>query len=122
MENELGNVETDSVADLVLHVRDIVDPTDHIADLRARVLDNEWDLILAGSTDAVTVGPRTDADAHQATAPDTDYIAEGFEPLGDPTFIQPSVALEDMANSHGAEQSAMDPIGVTHFGPHLLAS
>jgi len=118
----MGNVETDSVADLVLNVRDLVDPTDHIADSRAHALDNEGDTISAGSADVVTVGPRTDADTHQAAAPNAGYIAEGFEPFGDPTVIQPSVALEAMANHHGAEQSAMDPIGVTHFGPHSLAS
>jgi len=118
----MGNVETDSVADLVLNVCDIVDPTDHITDSCARALDNEGGLILAGSVDAVTVGPRTDADARQAVTPDTGYIAEGFQPFGDPTVIQPSVALEAMANCHGAEQSALDLSGVTHFGPHSLAS
>jgi len=122
MENEMGNVETDSVADLVLNVPELVDPTDHIADLCTHALDNAGDLILAGSADAVTVGPQTEADARQAIAPDTGYITEGFEPFGDPTVIQPSVALEALANRHGAEQSAMDPVGVTHFGPHSLAS
>jgi len=42
MENELGNVETDSTVDLA--VRDIVDPMDHITDLRPHAPDNERDL------------------------------------------------------------------------------
>jgi len=70
----------------------------------------------------MTMGPRTDADARQATAPDAAYITEGFEPLGEPAVIPSGVALEAMATRHGAEQSAMDPSGVTHFGPHSLAS
>jgi len=122
MENEMGNVETDSVADLLLNVRELVDPTGHIADSRAHALDDEGGPILAGSADAVTVGPWTNVDAHQAAAPDASYITEGFEPFGDPAVIQSSVALEAVANRHGAKQSAMDPIGVTHFGPHSLAS
>jgi len=122
MENELGNVETDSVTDLIVNVRDLVEPTDQIAELCTQALDKEVEPILAGSAEAVTVGPRTDADARQATAPDAGYIAEGFEPYGDSTVIQPSVALEAVASCHGTEQSAMDPIGVMHFGLHSLAS
>jgi len=84
MENELGNVETDSVADLEVHVRELVDPTDPIAELCAHVLDKEVDPILAGSAEAMAVGNRADVNAHQASTPDVGHIAEGFEPLGDP--------------------------------------
>jgi len=56
-----------------------------------------------------------------ATAPDVGHIAEGFEPRGDPTVIQPSMAVEAEANRHGAEQSVMNLIGVTYFGPHPSA-
>jgi len=122
MENELDNVETDSVANPVLNVRELVDPTDHITELHEQALDKEVEPILAGSAEAVTVGPWTDADARQAAAPDAGYITEGFEPYGDPTVIQPSVALEAVASRHVTEQPAMDPIGVTHFGLHPLAS
>jgi len=38
MENEQGNVETDSMIDFVIPVRDAVGPTDHIADSRAHAL------------------------------------------------------------------------------------
>jgi len=85
-----------------------------IAELSAHALDKEGNPILAGSTEAVTAGPQTDADAG--------YIAEDFEPFGDPAVIQPGVALEAVASHHGAEQSAMDPVGVTYFGPHPSAS
>ena len=100
MENERGNVETDNVADLVLNVHDLVDPMDHIADLRVQALDKKAEPILAGSAEAMTVGPQTDVDARQAAAPDAGYIAEGFEPYGDPTVTQPSMALEAMASYH----------------------
>jgi len=122
MENELGNVETGSVADLEVSVRDLVDPMDPIAELHAHVLDKEGDPILAGSAEAVIVGSRTDVEARQAAASGAGYNAEGFEPFGDPTVIQPSVALEAVASRHGAEQSVMDPVGVMYFGLHPSAS
>jgi len=99
-----------------------VDPTDPIAELHVHALDKEVDPILAGSAEAMAVGPRTDVDARQADAPDVGHIIEGFEPLGDPTVIQPSVAFEAVANLYGAEQSAMNPIGAVYFGPHPSAS
>jgi len=104
MENEFGNVETDSVADLEVSVCDLVDPMDPIAELCAHALDKEVDPILAGSAEAMAVGPRADVDVHPAIAPDVGHIAEGFEPLGDPIVIQPSVAFEAVANHRGTEQ------------------
>jgi len=122
MENEYGNVETDSIVDLEVHVRDLVDPTDPIAELHAAALDKEVDPILAGSVEAMAVGPWADVDVHQAAAPDVGYIAEGFEPRWNTTVIQPSVAFEAMAHHHGAEQSVSYPVWVTYFGPHPSAS
>jgi len=109
MENELGNVETDSVADLVLHVRGVVDPQwttpltmSGIRSWREALTRCQWD---PGLTQA-------------CVRPLPLIQAEGFMPFADPTVIQPSVALdlEAMANCYGAEQSAMDPSGVMHFG------
>jgi len=105
-------------------VENVVDPSDH-ADFRAHVQDNVQEPILAGSLNAVTVGPvglQTDADARQAAAPDAGHLAAGFELFRDPAAGQHSVALEAMASRHGTEQSVVDPGGVTHYGPHSLAS
>jgi len=115
MENEFGDVETDSTVD------NVMDPSDH-ADFCADAQDKAQEPIMAGSFDAVAAGLWTDADACQAIAPDAGYLAEGFEPFRDPATIQPSVALEAMASRHGTEQSAMDLSRVTHFGLHPLAS
>jgi len=68
MENEQGNVETDSVVDLEVHVRELVDPTYPIAELRMATLDKEVDPILVESAEVMAVGPRADVDAREATA------------------------------------------------------
>ena len=57
MENEYGNVETDSVVDLEVHIRKFVDPTDPVAELCAAALDKKVDPIFAGSAEAMAVGP-----------------------------------------------------------------
>ena len=113
MENTQGNVETDSVVDIEVQVRELVDPTDPIAELCAAALGKEMDPILAGSAEAMAVEPRTDADARQAAAPEAGHLAEGFEPSRGATVVQPSVAFEAVAHRHGTEQSASYPIGVT---------
>jgi len=74
MENEFGDVETDSTVD---HV---VDPPDH-TDFRAHAQDKVQEPILVGGFDMVTAGLRTDMNACQATAPDAGYLTEGFEPF-----------------------------------------
>ena len=61
-------------------------------------------------------------DACQPVAPDAGYFTGGFELSGVPAATQPNAALAAVASHHGPEQSAMDPSGVTHFGPHSLAS
>ena len=95
MENVYYDVETDSTVD------NVVDPSDH-AD--ARALDNVEEPILAGSLNVLTAGLQTDADARQAAAPDAGR--------------QPSAASEAAASRQPTEQSAVDPSGVTHYGPH----
>jgi len=77
---------------------------------------------LAGSAEAVTVGPRTDADARQAAAPVVGHFAEGFEPRRETTVVQPSVAGEAVACRAGVDQSASYPIGYMYFGPQASAS
>jgi len=115
MDNEFYDVETDRT------VENVMDPSDH-ADFRAHAQDNVQEPISAGSFNAVTAGLQTDAGARQAVALDAGHLAEGFGLFRDPAASQPSVALEAMASRHGTEQSAVDPSGVTHFGPHPLAS
>ena len=80
MENVEGNVEINSVVDLELEVSE--DPTDTIAELRSAPLDKEVDPILAGA-----VGPQTDADVHQAAAPEVGQVAGGFEPGRDAAAV-----------------------------------
>jgi len=56
---------------------------------------NGVDLILAGSAEAMAVGPRTDADACQADAGDAPmggHAVECFESSKGPTVSQPSQA------------------------------
>jgi len=115
MENVYFDVETDST------IENVVDPSDH-ADFRAHAPDNVQEPILAGSLNAVTAGLQTDADARQAAAPDAGQCTEGFELFRDPAASQPSVTVEAAASRHGTEQSAVVSSGVTHFGPHSLAS
>jgi len=89
MENEQGNVETDSVVTLEIQVCELVHLTDPITELRVATMDKEVDPILAGSVEAMAVGPWANMDTRQAAAPDVGHIAEGFEPRGDTTVIQP---------------------------------
>ena len=63
-----------------------MDPSDH-ADARAP--DSVEEPILAGSFNVLTVGLQTDADAHQAAAPDAGQHTEGFELLDNPAARQP---------------------------------
>ena len=72
MENVYYDVETDST------VHNVVDPSDH-ADARAP--DNVEEPILEGNLNVLTTGLQTDADAHQAAAPDAGQRTEGFELL-----------------------------------------
>jgi len=64
MENVESNVEIDSVVDFEFEVSE--DPTDLVAELHTGTLDKGVDPILAGATEAMTVGPRTDANTCQA--------------------------------------------------------
>jgi len=120
MESMESNVEIDSVVDLELEVsEDLMDP---IAELRVAALNKEVDPILAGAAEAMAVGPRTDADACQAAAPEVGQVAGGFEPWRDATAVQPSVAVGAIACFDGMEQSALYPIGYSYFGPQASAS
>ena len=108
MENVYYDVETDSTVD------NVIEPSDH-AD--ARDPDNVLDPILAGSLNVLTSGLQTDADARQAAAPDAGQRIEGFELLERPAARQPSAASEAAASRQPTEQSAVDPNGVTYYGP-----
>jgi len=115
MENVESNVEINSVVDLELEVSE--DLTDSITELRTAALDKEVDPILAGAVEAMAVGPRTDVDARQASAPEVGHFAGGFEPGRDATAVQPSMAVGAIACRDGVEQSAMYPIGYSYCGP-----
>ena len=70
----------------------------------------------------LTAGLQTDEDARQAAAPDAGQRTEGFELWENPAARQPSAASEAAASRQPTEQSAVDPSGVAHFGPHPLVS
>ena len=110
MENVYFDVETDSTVD------NVIDPSEH-ADA-----DNVLDPVLAGSLNVLTSGLQTDADTRQAAAPDAGQRTEGFERLDRPVARLPSAASEAVVSRQPTEQSAMDPSGVTCYGPHPLAS
>ena len=120
MENVESNIEINSVIDLELEVSE--DPMNSISELHAVALDKEVDPILAGTAEAMAVGPRTDADARQTAAPEVGHFAGGFEPRREATAVQRSVAIGAIACHDGEEQSAMYPIGYLYFGPQASAS
>ena len=114
MENVyFDDVETDSLVD------NVVDPSEQ-AD--ARDPDNVLDPILAGSSNVLTAGLQTDADARQTAAPDAGQRTEGFERLARPAARQPSAASGAMVCRPPTERSAEDPSEVMYYGPHPLAS
>ena len=113
MENRYFDVETDSTVD------NVVDPSD-LADAHAP--DNVEEPILAGSSNVLTAGLQTDVDARQAAAPDAGQRTEGFELLDNPAARQPRAASEAAASCQPTEQSAVDPSGVTYYGPHPSVS
>ena len=121
MENFEGNVEVNSVVDLELDVRE--EPTDPVAELpRAGTLDNGVDPILEGSTEAMVVGLRTDADACHADAPVGGHAVKRFEPSRGPTAVQPSQASVAVACHAGVEQPVSYPIGHPYFGRQVTVS
>jgi len=99
-----------------------VEPTDSDIEFRAHAREENAGQILVGSADVVTVGPRTDADVHQAADPNVGHIAAGFEPRGDPAVTPLSVAFEARADRHAAEHSTPYPVEVVYYGPHPSAS
>jgi len=69
MDERSGNIETDSTLDNTIGQLDQLDTSD--PEIRVRTLARGIDAgqLLAGSTQPVAVGPRTDADARQAADP-----------------------------------------------------
>jgi len=119
--NADSNVETDSAVDLIVEVNEFVDPTDSVDALHAAWLNNEVVLVLAGATEAMAVGPRTDAGERQVIVPEYGQVIEGFEPLRSAT-VQPSMVVEAIAGLKSTEHAATYPIGYPHFGPQAPAS
>jgi len=72
MDSTIERVETDSTVDfelVAIEAGRLVEPTDSDIEFRTHAREENAGQILAGSTDAVTVGPRTDANPYQAADP-----------------------------------------------------
>jgi len=111
--------ETDSTVDLNVS---ILNTTDTDVEIRAHARDENAGQFLAGNAEAVTVGPRTDVDARQATDPNVGHFAVGFAPRGDPAATPPSMAYEPSADRRGTGHSTPHPRKVTYYGPHPSVS
>jgi len=121
MDNFDNNVESNSVVDLELEVReDVADPT---ADLPcAGMLNNGVDPIWAGDAEVMAVGPRTGADACQAEAQTCGHTVRGSLSSAGPAEVRPSQASVVLARCAGVEQTASHPVGYPHFGLQTTAS
>jgi len=76
-------IETDSMVDFELVASEagcLVEPLDSDIEFRTHAQEEDVGQLLAGSADAVAVGPRTDADAYHAADPNVGHVAAGFTP------------------------------------------
>jgi len=124
MDSTFQRVETDSTVDFELVASEagcLVEPTDSDIEFRAHAREENAGQILVGSADAVTVGPRSDADVHQAADSNVGHVTAGFEPRGDPAVTPLSVAFEARADRRATEHSTPYPVEVA-YGPHPSAS
>jgi len=97
MDRRFEDIETDSTVDNTLDQMDTSDPEIHFRAL-ARGIDAGQ--LSAGNVGPVAVGPRTDADARQAAAPDTfGNFGTHFSPRDSRAATPPSAAAEAMCNA-----------------------
>ena len=90
MDRRSEDFETDSTVDNTI---DHLDPSDPEIHFRAPTRGIDAGQLLAGNLGPVTVGPRTDADARQAAAPDTfGHIGSPFSPRASPAATPPGAA------------------------------
>ena len=91
MDQRFEDIEVDSTVDNILDQMDTSDPEIHF---RAQARGIDAGQLLAGDLGPVAVGPRTDADAHQATAPDTrGHVGSPFSPRDSRAATLPSACL-----------------------------
>ena len=90
MDRRSEEFETDSTVDNTI---DHLDPSDPEIHFRAPTHGIDAGQLLAGNLGPVAVKPRTDADAHQAAAPDTfGLVGSPFSPRASHAATPPSAA------------------------------
>jgi len=99
-----------------------VEPSYPEVEFRAHAWEEDAGQLLAGSADAVAVGPRTDADAYQAADPNVGHSVAGFVPRGEPVVTPPSVAFEARADHCAIVHSTPYPNKVAYSALHLSQS
>jgi len=120
MDRRFEEVETDSTVDNTLDQMDTSDPEIHF---RAQARGIDAGQLLAGNFGPVAVGPRTDADARQAAAPDTfGHVGSHFSLRGSRAATPPSAAAETNGVWRGPAYSTPYPAEVMHYGPHPAVS
>jgi len=120
MDRRFEEVETDSTVDNTLDQMDTLDPEIHFC-AQARGIDAGQ--LLAGNFGPVAVGPRTDADACQAAAPDTrGHVGSPFSPRDSRAATPPSAAAEANGVWRDPAYSMPHPAEVMHYGPHHAVS
>ena len=83
MDSTIERIETDSTVDFELVAMEtdhLVEPPDPEVEFRAHARQQDAGQLLAGTTDAVTEGPRTDADAYQVADPNVGHRVGGLAP------------------------------------------
>jgi len=120
MDRQYEDIETDSTVDNTLDKMDTSDPEIHF---RAQARGIDAGQLLAGDVGSVAMGPRTDADACQATAPDTfGHVVTHFSPRDGRAATPPSAAAEANGAWRGTAHSMPYPAEVMHYGLHPAAS
>jgi len=120
MDRRFENVEMDSTIEYNPGQRNASDPE---IEFRTQVRGTDAGQLLAGSMDTETVGPRTDADACQASDPNVGHWPVGFTPRGDPASMPPSAAAEASAAWRGQTHLMLYPTTeAAYYGPHPSAS
>ena len=100
-----------------------MDTSDPEIEIRVHARGIDAGHLLAGSAVTVAAGPRTDADAHQATDANlVCHLAVSFAPQGDPVATPPSAAAEASVAWCETTHSTPYPTEVVYYGPHPLAS
>jgi len=125
MDSTIEHVETGSTVDFELVATEtdhLVEPSDSEVEFRAHARQQEAGQLLAGTTDAVIEGPRTDADAYHVADPNVGHCVGGLAPREQPPATPPTAASEVRADRSVPIHSTPYPIEVTYSGPHPLVS